>query len=193
MGQRSYADAELLKQGLKVCADCKGIKPLDQFRKSSEGEWWDSYCKDCKRIRDHNYRVEGGEELKAKLRAKYKRNKTYYRDRMRRAMYGLPIGAFELLLEMQDGKCAICGATESTKTGRALSVDHSEETRDIRGLLCTNCNQGIGNFKHSVDLLQAAINYLLLDAYTTAELAELVEARLEEGFWKKFESSEPEA
>src|SRR5215469_1842410 len=185
---RSYTDEELLKQGLKVCKDCKGIKSLDKFRKVGGGGWYDSYCIDCKSIRDRNYRIDNREEYTAKLRAKYKRDKSYYRDRMRRAMYGLPIGAFELLLEMQDGKCAICGATEGSKS-RGLAVDHSKETGYIRGLLCANCNIGIGNFQHNIDLLQNAINYLLLDHYTPDELAELVEQRLEEVFWKKVEGS----
>ena len=37
----------------------------------------------------------------------------------------------------------------------------------------------------------AAISYLLLDSYTNAELAELVEHRLEEVFWKKLEGEDP--
>lgn len=44
---------------------------------------------------------------------------------------------FEQLLELQDGKCAICGI-------RAFDVDHCHKTGNIRGLLCTRCNAVVG-------------------------------------------------
>ena len=42
----------------------------------------------------------------------------------------------------------------------ALTVDHNHVTGQIRGLLCTNCNLGIGNFKDKTELLKNAIKYL---------------------------------
>lgn len=61
-------------------------------------------------------------------------------------------------LEEQDGKCAICGG-EPNGAGR-LHIDHCHTAGTPRGLLCTNCNPGIGYFKDDPALLRAAIEYL---------------------------------
>lgn len=84
--------------------------------------------------------------------------------RMEKA-FGLSMADYERMLADQDGRCAICGATEGwyhvqAGRGRKLSVDHCHERGQVRGLLCDSCNMGIGRFKHDPDLLQKAIAYL---------------------------------
>ena len=37
----------------KCCKDCEEIKPVTEFRKS--GKYYNSYCKDCFRIRNRSY------------------------------------------------------------------------------------------------------------------------------------------
>jgi hypothetical protein len=64
------------------------------------------------------------------------------------------------LREAQDGKCAICGVHEAYAPRKRLAVDHDHRTGAIRGLLCGNCNVGLGQFKDSPELLAAAIRYL---------------------------------
>lgn len=41
-----------------------------------------------------------------------------------------------------------------------LHVDHDAETGKVRGMLCTNCNRGIGFLKHDTEILARAIKYL---------------------------------
>lgn len=70
---------------------------------------------------------------------------------------------FNRLSAEQGGHCAICQKPE-TKTrgheGRRLSVDHNHVTGDVRGLLCGNCNEGIGYFGDDIEILRKAIAYL---------------------------------
>jgi len=71
------------------------------------------------------------------------------------------------LLEKQNGKCAICGNHEIaihnvTKNKQNLAVDHCHKNGKIRGLLCQDCNRGIGLFHEDISRLEKAIKYLSL-------------------------------
>jgi len=71
---------------------------------------------------------------------------------------------YQDLLAAQNGKRAICGVTQGHRSryGKVcrLAVDHDHETGNVRGLLCNNCNRGLGFFKESKQSLEAAIRYL---------------------------------
>jgi len=66
---------------------------------------------------------------------------------------------YDQMLIKQDHKCVICSRTP-TELDKRLCVDHCHKTNKIRDLLCNNCNAGIGDFKHNVELLRNAIKYL---------------------------------
>lgn len=63
------------------------------------------------------------------------------------------------LYKKAESRCMICGKSES-KNGRKLAVDHSHNNSNIRGLLCDECNRGLGYFKDDPKLLDNAIKYL---------------------------------
>jgi hypothetical protein len=71
---------------------------------------------------------------------------------------------YQALFRAQGGKCAICGTTQGHRSSRGrvcrLAVDHDHATGKVRGLLCNNCNRGLGRFKDSVKNLEAALRYL---------------------------------
>ena len=69
--------------------------------------------------------------------------------------HGLESGGLKRLLEGQDYKCAICENVDN------LAVDHCHSSGKIRGMLCNNCNNGIGRFKDNINSLQNAIKYLM--------------------------------
>jgi Recombination endonuclease VII len=133
-------------------------------------------------------REENIERVRAWRRAnseRYRQTQARYRklrvsqqraDRLRRA-FGLTVEAYESLLVVQDGGCAICGR-EPTRI--ALHVDHDHESGAIRGLLCVGCNNALGQFKDSTELLSRAIAYLhgdLLTFSATADLVDVAHAR----------------
>lgn len=72
--------------------------------------------------------------------------------------YRLHMSTFEKMVEAQDGVCAIC--QNPCKTNARLSVDHCHDTGRIRGLLCNQCNQGLGQFQDNPERLRKAAKYL---------------------------------
>ena len=59
------------------------------------------------------------------------------------------------MFERQQGQCGICG----DYMGRPV-LDHSHKTMEVRGLLCSGCNAGLGQFKDNPEILKAALYYL---------------------------------
>lgn len=73
---------------------------------------------------------------------------------------GATKGIYAALLHTQMGRCAICSAHYSTLSQR-LSIDHCHKTGVVRGLLCHQCNAGLGFFKDDASRLNAAVAYIL--------------------------------
>jgi hypothetical protein len=79
--------------------------------------------------------------------SRYKRYKKY---KLTRADY-------DRMVAEQQGCCAICHSEPS-----ALVVDHDHATGAVRGLLCRNCNLGIGLLRDDLDLVYSAVQYLTI-------------------------------
>lgn len=81
-------------------------------------------------------------------------------DGIIRRKYGITLEEYEQKLEDQGGVCAICGKPDEVE-GRRMAIDHCHDTGAVRGLLCGNCNRGLGNFQDSHQLVAKAAEYLL--------------------------------
>lgn len=71
--------------------------------------------------------------------------------------------AFEEILKLQNNKCAICGVdydVHTSKGKRRFSVDHDHKTGTVRGLLCNQCNVGIGFLLEDERIILNALAYL---------------------------------
>jgi hypothetical protein len=74
--------------------------------------------------------------------------------------FGINIEQYEDILKKQKFRCAICNRHQD-EFDRRLAIDHvHDSTKRIRGLLCSSCNQGIGNFHDNIKILKKAIGYL---------------------------------
>ena len=73
--------------------------------------------------------------------------------------YDLTTEAHEALLAGADRRCEICGRQDV----RRLVVDHCHVNGHVRGVLCDDCNTGLGRFQDDPALLGAAITYLVRD------------------------------
>jgi hypothetical protein len=73
----------------------------------------------------------------------------------RRRMYGLSPEAFQRLLSESGGRCPIC-----VETFDLPHVDHCHQTKKVRGLLCGECNRGLGQFRDDPARCLRAAAYL---------------------------------
>jgi hypothetical protein len=76
--------------------------------------------------------------------------------------FGIDLGDWQRLFDDQGGVCAICGT--STPGRGHWHTDHCHSTGKVRGILCGNCNRGIGCFHDDPERLLAAVGYLAVPA-----------------------------
>lgn len=72
--------------------------------------------------------------------------------------YGIHPREWEILFDLQGKRCAIC-RTDSHGS-RGWNTDHDHKTGKVRGILCWECNNGLGKFKDAPDTLRSAADYL---------------------------------
>ena len=77
-------------------------------------------------------------------------------ERLQR-QYSITEETYAAIFQKQNGKCAICKCRQHYQR---LSVDHDHKTGMVRGLLCTNCNRGLGRFFDSSVRLRNAAAYI---------------------------------
>src|SRR5262245_50299285 len=73
-----------------------------------------------------------------------------------RKFYNITIGQYDQILSCQEGRCAICQEPAKGK----LHVDHCHAGSYVRGLLCPDCNRGLGGFRDKAEYCEAASEYL---------------------------------
>ena len=127
----------------RICMVCHENKPINAFRVINGHR--KHTCRNC---------------LNAHRRKQYTRGETGPKIVARKLIreYGITIEEYEELAAYQNHVCAIC--KQLCKTGNRLSVDHCHTTGRIRGLLCSNCNTGIGQFNDDPELLRCAADYI---------------------------------
>lgn len=132
------------------------------------------YREKCKRIASEYWhknkeaikeRRRNNPNFKERQRAYNRAHRMMHRSFWLRSKYGITLERYDELLKKQNNVCAICGNPQMTsdKWGsphRRLRVDHNHVTKNVRGLLCHNCNAGLGHFRDSPNLLKKAIEYL---------------------------------
>lgn len=136
-------------EDMGYCARCDAYMEKSMFRKDNNKgtNGLSRYCKDC-------YKVYEDTQREQRMHKMLKRN------------YGITPEQYDALHDAQNGLCAICGQPE-TKVMKGircvLAVDHDHVTGKIRGLLCTRCNAGLGQFGDNIESLAKAIDYLKKD------------------------------
>jgi Recombination endonuclease VII len=99
-----------------------------------------AYCKPCHTAK--------GKETYTRL---YGSTREYHLRRR----YGIGQADVDRMLVEQEDKCAGCDKPDPEH------VDHDHATGLVRGMLCFNCNQALGNVRDSVPVLDRLAAYLV--------------------------------
>lgn len=141
----------------KQCRKCKCVKQMEAFSKcvtNPDGhQYW---CRKC--VSEYQQTPEVRARSNRKRRTYQSRNPISRLKCNMKTKYGLAFAEYEKMLNMQQGLCAICN--NAPPPYKRLGVDHCHDTKVVRGLLCDNCNQGLGKFKDAPALLLRAATYL---------------------------------
>lgn len=119
---------------MKVCSKCKQTMPLDRFPRNKDGkDGRNSVCACCKKVKHKEYMARPDVLVKTRTyQSTYRKNNpSKARAWHLRTEYGITVQDYDLMLELQKGRCAICGEECSL-----LHVDHDHVTGKVRGLLC---------------------------------------------------------
>ena len=119
--------------------------------------------------RKERYATDPDAQLKARAAATaWSAANPEKRKSQRVKKYGITGDDYDRMLAEQNGCCAICGSSNSGDSrGGRFHVDHCHASGIVRGLLCIDCNHGVGKFRDSESRLQSAIEYLR--RFTTAQ------------------------
>ena len=132
----------------QVCKRCNVEQPFDEYYKTTDRKSGrKTICKSCIN------KDPLTEERKKQMRI-------YGQEYHLKTKYNLTKEDYNKKLIEQNHKCAICGIDEKDAPRSKLLVDHCHNTGKIRGLLCNNCNTGIGFLKDSISTMAKAITYL---------------------------------
>ena len=121
----------------------------------------EQYAKHAEKKRAYGkaYREKNREQIRAQQKQWRDANKALIkRNNLKLACFTPEL--LQEALEFQEHKCAICGDDLKTRPVKHTHSDHCHETKQPRGVLCTQCNTGLGLFKDDTERLEKAIAYL---------------------------------
>lgn len=154
---------------------------MEQFPKRIYGRTCE--CGECKKCKHRAYvlvwQAANPDKVKATRQRTYEKNKERRQhdvkawqeanpERARQIKrkyhvknrFGLTWEQYEALLAVRGDTCWICESSDPKRGRTTMCVDHDHQTGAVRGLLCYDCNDGLGRFKDQIDLLSKAAAYL---------------------------------
>lgn len=115
------------------------------------------------KLKAKEYRTINRTKIAQRARDRYAVNPHDRREGNRRSLikqrYGISAEDKISMLSIQGNLCAICG-TDKPNTATGWHIDHCHETNKVRGILCQQCNNMLGNAKECIETLEKAIKYL---------------------------------
>lgn len=135
---------------IRTCTECGKTGPRDEFARNR------NLCKPCRTAYARQWAI-ANPERRAASRARSAANRVDIEKRRKAIRLGIDPDLVEAYRADHHGACDICGGVPDV---RDLAIDHDHVTGAFRGMLCTNCNNGLGRFRDDPKVLARAIEYL---------------------------------
>ena len=167
---------------MKKCPCCKRVLPFSAFNKCKGRKYGlKAYCKECQGKKDKVYRqsdaykksqirYHGSDKCKKQQKKYYetymkkhrqtKDGREMLRNNTLKSRYGITAKEHKSIWQKQNGCCDLCGSPLQYEN---VHTDHNHITNNIRGLVCQQCNHGLGLFyvdEKGIDILYKAIDYI---------------------------------
>ncbi len=133
----------------KTCRKCLSDLPISEFypTKGRHKDGLHPWCKECTKSYNREY-----------VRNNPERNRERQSRNRIKAKYGITWQDRDRMVEVQEGRCAIC--RDPFPDAKGTHIDHCHASGKVREILCGLCNVGLGSFRDNPDLLRAAAEYL---------------------------------
>lgn len=112
-------------------------------------------CQNCGSIVRFAYRAGTCVRCHKQWRRDHEKRPKYYYAKKSNNVAKVSPEQRQELIEGQAWACKIC-----RRIPKRLYLDHCHDTGKVRGMLCLQCNSGLGSFEDNPERLQAAIEYL---------------------------------
>lgn len=99
------------------------------------------------------------EKMRGYAKKYYHSHKEKTREYQIQHRYGISGDDFLAIWDNQGGRCAICRKSFAKQFD--VCIDHCHKTGKVRGLLCRNCNIGLGHFGEEPEVFNRIVKYLM--------------------------------
>ena len=135
---------------MKICTKCKQEKPLSEYSHKRAKNRKPGLQPRCKACAAEDTRIWN------------EKNRDTARDRYLQRQYGITESEYNARLVSQNNCCLLCKVefNHDVWGGNSPVVDHCHTHGHVRGILCNECNRGLGYFHDNIGALMNAIKYL---------------------------------
>src|SRR6185312_15133032 len=132
----------------RTCSHCdmeRGGDEFDRYRDRKGKVRYRSDCRECRKARTRVWTDKNRQYVRDREKKWRRKNPDKVKNASLRNAFGISLADYHAMLAAQGGRCAICRTDNPGPKG--FAVDHDHATGKVRGLLCVNCNPGLGCFK----------------------------------------------
>lgn len=155
VAKRAYVKAWKKANPDKVRSYAKVYRERNKDKARAYNDAYRAANPDKVRAWGKSYREANKDKTSASNKARYAANPDKNRNRKYLRNYGITLQDYEDMYIALGGHCQICGGYQDR-----LAVDHRHDTGEVRGLLCTKCNAGIGALQDDQGVISRALAYV---------------------------------